>query len=245
MRRTLTILAAVALVILPAGAAAQDHQHDDKVGTVTFPVACNAEAQTRMNSAVAMLHSFWFPEARKTFETVVQADPGCGIAYWGVALTHFGNAIAYGGPPASQAAGWEAVQKATSAGARNDRDRAYINAAATLFRDYDKVDNRTRMQAYERAMKGVVDPFSAGRIGPASAAHFDGPSGANDSDEARVKEATALGTQNEDETNVSVARQTKLLRCHVESDPVALFRARDLAVVRGHYASLGLGSRGC
>lgn len=159
MRRTLTMLAAVALAILPAGAAAQDHQHDDKVGTVNFPVACNAEAQTRMNNAVAMLHSFWFPEARKTFETVVQADPGCGIAYWGVALTHFGNAIAYGGPPASQAAGWEAVQKATSAGARNDRDRAYINAAATLFRDYDKVDNRTRMQAYERAMQGVVDRF--------------------------------------------------------------------------------------
>ena len=67
----------------PAAQAPQ-HQHTAELGQVSFPVTCNAEAQTRMNRAVAMLHSFWFPEARKTFESVVQADPACGIAYWGV-----------------------------------------------------------------------------------------------------------------------------------------------------------------
>ena len=75
-------LATVGIAMAAAHAVwAQEHQHTDELGTVAFSVSCNADAQTRMNRAVAMLHSFWFPEARKTFESVVQADPGCGIAY--------------------------------------------------------------------------------------------------------------------------------------------------------------------
>ena len=90
-------LLTVGIVMVAAhGVSAQEHQHTDELGTVAFSVSCNAEAQTRMNRAVAMLHSFWFPEARKTFESVVQADPACGIAYWGVAMTHFGNPMAGG-----------------------------------------------------------------------------------------------------------------------------------------------------
>ena len=47
------------------GGAAQDHRHGaGELGTVNFPVSCNPEARNRMNTAVAMLHSFWFPEAR-------------------------------------------------------------------------------------------------------------------------------------------------------------------------------------
>ncbi len=160
MRRLALIATFATVVAIPALGVAQDHTHaDEKVGTVAFPVACNATAQQRMNSAVAMLHSFWFPEARKTFESVGEADPGCGIAYWGVALSHFGNPIAGGSGGAAQAEGWAAAQKAASMGARSDRDRAYINAAATLFRDHDKQGNRVRMVAYEQALKGIIDQF--------------------------------------------------------------------------------------
>jgi hypothetical protein len=62
----------LAFIALAGAAAAQEHQHGaEKLGEVKFPVTCSAEAQARMNRAVAMLHSFWFPEARKTFESVV------------------------------------------------------------------------------------------------------------------------------------------------------------------------------
>ncbi|MDA1080322.1 MAG: hypothetical protein O2973_01395 [Gemmatimonadetes bacterium] len=158
MRRMMIAVAVSALVLLPGRLTAQDHAHaDDKVGTVSFPVSCNAEAQQRMNGAVAMLHSFWFPEARKAFESVAQADPACGMAHWGVALTHFGNPIAGGAGAQGQAAGWAAAQQAMATGANSPRDRAYIEAVATLFRDHDKSANRTRMLAYERAMKTIVD----------------------------------------------------------------------------------------
>ena len=158
MHRSTIGLIVAAFALTSPVARAQDHAHSaDELGNVTFPVNCNAEAQKRMNTAVAMLHSFWFPEARKTFESVVAADAGCGVAYWGVALTHFGNPIAGGASAPGQAAGWEAAQKGAMVGARNDRDRAYIDATTVLFRDHATVDNRTRMRAYEAALKDIVD----------------------------------------------------------------------------------------
>jgi tetratricopeptide (TPR) repeat protein len=148
------VLTFVTVVFSGLPALAQQHRHDEHggLGHVSFPVSCNAEAQKRVNTAVAMLHSFWFQEARKAFESAAQADPACGVAYWGIAVTHFGNPFA-GGPGAEgNKSGWEAAQKAASIGGRAARDQAYIDAALALYRDYDKVDNRTRMRAYETAL---------------------------------------------------------------------------------------------
>jgi tetratricopeptide (TPR) repeat protein len=142
--------------LLPAGASGQEHKHTgDAVGNVHFKVGCNAAAQDRMNSAVAMLHSFWFTEARKAFELAAQADPACGVAYWGVALTHFGNPFAGGPAPAGNKSGLEAAEKAASIGGTTPHDRAYIESALSLYRDYDKLDNRTRMRAYEKALAAL------------------------------------------------------------------------------------------
>jgi tetratricopeptide (TPR) repeat protein len=156
--RALAVALAAVLAAAPA-AAGQEHQHSDQLGAVTFPVSCNAEAQARMHRAVAMLHSFWFPAAREAFESVAEADPGCGIAYWGVAMSHFGNPMAGGSAANGQAAGWAAAEKAAGVGGRNDRDRAYIDAAVALFRDHATVLNRARMVRYEAAMKRIVDRF--------------------------------------------------------------------------------------
>jgi tetratricopeptide (TPR) repeat protein len=153
----LRIAAVVALALAPSTVRAQDHQHHDEVGAVVFPVSCNAEAQSRMNRAVAMLHSFWFPEARRTFESVVEADARCGIAYWGVAMTHFGNPMAGGTSAQGQAAGWTAAQRAAAIGGTSDRDRAYIDAAVALFQDHETLNNRARMVKYEAALRRIVD----------------------------------------------------------------------------------------
>jgi len=146
-------------------ASAQQHQHGtpETVGAVDFPVACNANAQAIMNRAVAMLHSFWFFEARKTFESAAAADPTCGVAWWGVALTHFGNPMGSGNGPEQQALGWKAVEKALAAGGTHPRDRAWIEAAAALFRDYDKVGNRERMKRFETAMQRIVEQYPQDR----------------------------------------------------------------------------------
>jgi tetratricopeptide (TPR) repeat protein len=159
MARSFTVLLVVAALAAPVVALAQDHDHAGELGSVAFPVACNGDSQAQMHRAVAMLHSFWFPEARAAFEAAAEADPGCGIAYWGVAMTRFGNPMAGGSGPPEQAAGWEAAQQGVQAGARSERDRAYVDAAVTLFRDHATRSNRARMADYERALGSIVERF--------------------------------------------------------------------------------------
>ena len=52
-------------------------------------------------------------------------------------------------------AGADAVAKAQALGAGTDRERDYIAAIAAFYRDWDKLDHRTRSIAYERAMGQV------------------------------------------------------------------------------------------
>lgn len=163
MRRAHLLLFLVTVLVLPTTArtaSAQEHQHPaPRVGSVRFPVSCNAAAQERMHSAAAMLHSFWFPEARRAFESVAAADPRCGMAHWGIALTHLGNPLAGGSGAEAQALGAAAAAEAVRVGARDARDRAYIEAVATLFRDHAQVPVRQRLVAYEEALKGIVDAY--------------------------------------------------------------------------------------
>src|SRR3989442_8203018 len=95
MRATAIALVVGVLLFLPAAA-----QQPEKLGTVNFPTSCSAAAQSEFTRAVALLHSFWFSYAIKGFEAAVQADPTCGIAAWGAAVSWLGNPLA--GPPPPQ-----------------------------------------------------------------------------------------------------------------------------------------------
>ena len=158
MKRPLFSFLSLSLaVLLPSAGWAQEHKHaDHTLGTVTFTTGCNAAAQKQMNTAVAMLHSFWLTEARKTFESAAQADPACGIAYWGIALTHFGNPFGGGPGPEGLKAGLAAAEKGVSVGGKTPRDQAYVDAALKLYKDYETVDSRTRMRAYGAALKEIA-----------------------------------------------------------------------------------------
>src|SRR5262245_62985002 len=58
-----------------------------KVGTVEFPTSCSAKAQPEFLRGVALLHSFFYEEARRVFTSAATIDPGCAMANWGVAMT--------------------------------------------------------------------------------------------------------------------------------------------------------------
>ena len=90
----------------------------EQLGQVHFPVSCSADVQSDFNRAVALLHSFAFDSAVKAFAAVAQKAPGCGMAYWGVAMTRLGNPFNW--PPGPQAIeeGRAAVEKARVAGGK-------------------------------------------------------------------------------------------------------------------------------
>ena len=79
-------LTALALCAQPALA-----QNDSKLGKVNFETSCKPEAQKLFNQAMLYQHSFWYRASQKAFEDAIKADPECGIAYWGVALSLLWN----------------------------------------------------------------------------------------------------------------------------------------------------------
>src|SRR5215472_5027544 len=117
-----------------------------KLGDVIFPVSCSADAQQQFTRAVALLHSFWYEEAVKAFTVVAETDPACAMAYWGVAMSNW-YPLWYPPSEAALKAGADAVAKAQSIGTKTDRERDYIEAIASFYRDSDKLDNRTRSVA--------------------------------------------------------------------------------------------------
>jgi hypothetical protein len=100
------------------------------------------------------LHSFWYPEALKGFTAVTEAEPGCAMGYWGIAMSHW-YPLWFPPSPAALKAGAEAVEKAVAAGPKTEREKDYIVAIAAFYRDSDKLDHQTRAVAYEKAMEQV------------------------------------------------------------------------------------------
>ncbi|CAN5701857.1 hypothetical protein BH23GEM6_BH23GEM6_18900 [soil metagenome] len=122
------------------------------LGQVEFPLSCNQAAQQLFERGLALLHSFWWSEAGRTFAAVAEADPTCAMAYWGTALVHRGNWFA-GAPGAeSLRRGLAATQQGIALGAPTAREREYLAAAGALFIDHQAADHRTRSLAYEDAM---------------------------------------------------------------------------------------------
>ena len=75
---TCSLITLTALAGAPA-AIAQDadaHHHGvGRLGRVSFPVSCTAEAGRRFEQAMAVLHSFWWEEGERAFGAVLEADP--------------------------------------------------------------------------------------------------------------------------------------------------------------------------
>jgi tetratricopeptide (TPR) repeat protein len=156
MKYFVLVLALVAS--LPVAAAAQHEHHGAglaQIGTVRFETSCGAAVQPDFDRAVALLHSFEFRPAMDTFARVLEREPSCAIAYWGIALCHWGNPFAgiKSGPALER--GWEAVQKGLSTGTPSPRERAYLDAVAELFGNASTVPHRQRTTAYAAAMERV------------------------------------------------------------------------------------------
>jgi len=128
----------------------------EKLGTVRFDTSCSAAVTDDFNRAVALLHSFEFRTAIEGFESVLERDSTCAIAYWGIALSYWGNPFAGARSTAALEQGLAAVAKARATGTPTARERSYIEAAAALFVDHAISPQRDRIVAYERAMAAVV-----------------------------------------------------------------------------------------
>src|SRR5215216_4964417 len=110
-------------------------QQDQNLGKVIFATSCDPKVQAEFDRGVAMLHSYWFVIARRKFEEILQQDPTCAMAYWGVAMDFLGNTLATTPSRADAQAAWDALEKARAAGPKTQRERDWIETLSAYFRD--------------------------------------------------------------------------------------------------------------
>ncbi len=158
------IPAGLAVLLLGAHAAwGQAHDHGSaytEVGKVHFAVSCTPTAQAEFDHAVALLHSFFWPETIKAFTAVSATDPDCAMAYWGIAISQRPNPLIGAPVAAAQKAGWEAMEKGKTIPAKTQRESDYIGAMEVLYKDYDKTDYPTRVISYTSAMEQIYEHYS-------------------------------------------------------------------------------------
>lgn len=158
--RTASICAVIfGLVAVRPALAQEEHQHQrgaaERLGKVEFTISCKEAVRPTFNRAVALLHSFWYREAERTFGEVAAADRRCGMAYWGIAMSNYHPLWA---PPTPQElkAGIPAARKARSLGAKTARERDYIAAIGAFYENAEMVDHATRAAKYRDAMEQIV-----------------------------------------------------------------------------------------
>lgn len=140
-------------------------------GTVDFSVSCSAQVQPDFNRAVALLHSFFYEEARRIFTAIAEKDPNCAMAQWGIAMTWWHPIWT---PPNADEmrAGKTAAEKAMAMQAGTDRERRFITALNAYYKTSDNpttgevgqschgpIGPRDRVIAYQKAMRELYDRY--------------------------------------------------------------------------------------
>jgi tetratricopeptide (TPR) repeat protein len=154
--RTVSIVCCICCTAIAAPAGARQHH---ELGTVHFPTSCAPAVQTEFERGVAMLHSYWFSYAGKTFRAVLEKDPGCAMAYWGIALDLLGNTLSSPPPPEAARQAWELLEKARAVPVKTERERLWIDAIRAYYHDHDRVPVNVRLAAYTRAMEQLAAKF--------------------------------------------------------------------------------------
>lgn len=141
----------------------------EKLGTVHFETSCTPAAQEQFDRAITRLHSFFYPDSVKAFTAVAETDPKCAIAYWGIAVSTRPNPLVGPFDAATLKKGLDAVEKGKAIGAGTQRERDYLSAIEPFYKDFDKLDQKTRTIAYVRAMEKLYFTY---RDDPEAAVFF-------------------------------------------------------------------------
>ena len=131
----------------------------EQLGTVSFQTSCDRKVQAQFDRAVAMLHSFWFQQGEKAFREILERDPSCAIANWGIAAILIGNTFAGNATPQNAQKAKEAIQRARLTGAKTERERFYIEAIAEYYDRFNDRPHGARMKSLADAFEVVAKKF--------------------------------------------------------------------------------------
>jgi tetratricopeptide (TPR) repeat protein len=130
------------------------------LGNHEFPVTTeSARAQLFISQGVMLAYGFNHAEATRSFQEAARLDPGCAMAYWGMALV-LGPNINLPMPPEAEPQAYAMIQKALALkkGA-SAKEQAYIDALATRYSGEQNPDRTSLDRAYSEAMRKLHERY--------------------------------------------------------------------------------------
>jgi tetratricopeptide (TPR) repeat protein len=133
---------------------------DQQFGSLAFEVTSNPNVKNDFTLALKLLHSFEYDEAEKVFADIIDKDPECAMAYWGVAMSNF---HALWAPPseAELKKGRKAIELAKAITKKSEQEVDYITAIGSYYKNYETTDHRSRCVAFEKAMEQLRAKYPA------------------------------------------------------------------------------------
>jgi tetratricopeptide (TPR) repeat protein len=126
----------------------------DVFGDVSFSLTCNYETRETFDLAISLLHSFEYAEAEKAFVQVLDADPECAMAYWGVAMSILRHPK-FG--PSKE--GYKKAIKVLEIGEplqKTTREQEYFDAISAYFEnDWATTNHLSRAKKMEKPMEAL------------------------------------------------------------------------------------------
>jgi len=127
-------------------------------GSVEFATSCSEKEKKDFNLGLALLHSFEYDEAEKVFAKIIDEEPACAMAYWGVAMSNYHPLWAPPTQPELEK-GAKSIAIARSFSQKSKRETDYIEAIGLFYKDWNKLDHRTRCISFEKAMEKIYREY--------------------------------------------------------------------------------------
>lgn len=147
------------LTITSISLAQSAEEASEQLGRVSFANSCTPNVQVTFERAVALLHSFWWKEGERTFREVLEHDPNCAIATWGIATTLIGNPFASGPSPEQAQQAIKEIEYGLTIGSNTERERLFIEAVAQYYENFTEHSHVARIKALSNAFENLARRF--------------------------------------------------------------------------------------
>ncbi len=127
--------------------------YGEQFGDVDFSLSCDYAVRETFDLALALLHSFEYSEAERAFVKVLDTDPECAMAYWGVAMSIYH--AAWFPPTEKELKRASKILEAVKSIDKGEKENDYIKAITAFYKDYETLDHTTRAKKYEQKMKNM------------------------------------------------------------------------------------------
>jgi len=129
----------------------------DQFGEASFALSCNYDMRETFDLAISLLHSFEYEEAEKAFVQVLDADPDCAMAYWGVAMS-ISHSLWLQSDNSYLEKGSKLLEIANKI-PTGDREKDYLDAITEYYKDWENLNKQERSLLYEKKMEVIYNKY--------------------------------------------------------------------------------------